>query len=128
MTSPKMTIRKTLLCVTVAAMMVPAVSFAADAPTGFTVKSTTNSYVKMSVSAYKDGDYERSANFSRRALEDGMSKSRRAIAFNNLCAAEAALGNMDAAAEACMSALELRPNLDIAEANQSALTVLLAER
>ncbi len=128
MTPLKMTIRKTVLSLAAAAMLAPAVAFAGDAPTDLTVKSTTNAYVKMSVRAFNEGRFEDSANYSRRALKDGMSKSRRAIAYNNLCAAEAAQGNMDAAAEACADALELRPGLEIAEANQSALTVLLAQK
>lgn len=121
-------IKKTFLTLAAAAMLAPAAAIAGDAPTGFTVKTVNNGYAKISVRAFQDGDFERSAAYSRRALEDGMSKTRRAIVYNNLCAAEAALGNMDAAAQACDKALEMRPGYDIAEANQSALTVLLAQK
>lgn len=121
-------IQKTILTIAAATLMAPALSFAADAPTGLAVKTTTNGYVKMSVKAYKAGEFERSAKLSKRALKDGMSKSRRAIALNNLCAAEAALGNMDAATEACDKSLELRPGFELAAANKSALTVLLAQK
>lgn len=126
MTSPL--IRKSLMTLAAAAMLVPATAMASDAPTGLSVKSTTNGYVKMSVKAYKTGDFERAAKLSKRALKDGMSKNRRAIAYSNLCAAEAALGNMDAATEACDKALNLRPGYEFATANKSALTVLLAQK
>lgn len=82
----------------------------------------------MSVKAFKKGEYERSAAFSKRALKDGLSKSRKAIAYANLCSAEAASGNMEAAAEACDASLELQPGFEIAEANRSALTTLLAAK
>ena len=125
MTSPL--IKKTLLSIAVATMLAPAAVFAADAPSGLSVKTTTDPFVKMSVSAFKKGEFQKSADYSRRALKSGMSKKRQAVAYNNLCAAEAALGNVEAAGEACASALELRPGYAVAEANQSALTVLLAE-
>lgn len=126
MTSPL--IRESLMTIAAAAMMIPTAALAADAPTGLTVKSTTNGIVKMSVKAFKKGDYERSARLSKKALKAGMSKNRRAIAYTNLCAAEAALGNMEAATEACDTALDLRPGYDFATANKSALTVLLAQK
>jgi len=126
MTSPL--IRKSLMTIAAAAMMLPTAAFAADAPSGLTVKSTTNGIVKMSVKAFNNGDYERSAKLSKQALKAGMSKNRRAIAYTNLCAAEAALGNMEAAGEACENALDLRPGYEFAVANKSALTVLLAEK
>lgn len=125
MTSPL--IKKTLLSIAAVTMIAPAAAFAADAPAGLAVKSTTDVYVKMSVSAYKKGEFQKSADYSRRALKSNMSKKRQAVAYSNLCAAEAALGNTEAAGEACSSALELRPGYELAEANQSALTILLAE-
>lgn len=125
MTSPL--IKKTVLSIAAISMIAPVTAFAADAPSGLTVKSTTDAYVKMSVSAFKKGDFQKSADYSRRALKSSMSKKRQAVAYSNLCAAEAALGNTDAAGEACAAALELRPGYKLAEANQSALTILLAE-
>ena len=128
MTSPKLNIRKSILAIATVAMLAPTTAFANDAASGLTVKSTSNAYVKMSVKAFNAGEFQSAADYSKRALKDGMSKSRRAIAYSNLCAAEAALGNDEAAAEACASALELRPGYELAEANQSALTVLFAEK
>ena len=126
--TPLKTVRKTLLTLAAATMIMPAMAMAGDAPSGLTVKSTTNGYIKMSVKAFNKGEFERSASLSKRALKDGLSKRRRAIALSNLCAAEAAMGNMDAAAEACGQSLELRPGYELAQANKSALTVLLAQK
>jgi len=126
--SPKITIRKTLLTLAAATFMVPGAAIAADAPTALTVKTTTNGYVKMSVKAFKKGEYARSIAYSNRALNDGLSKSRRAIVYNNLCAAHAAIDDMESAAQTCDMALELKPGFELAENNKTALTVLLAQK
>lgn len=126
LTSPS--IKKTLLTLVAAAMLAPAAAFAGDAPAGLTVKSTTDGFVKMSVKAFKKGEFQRSADLSRRALKQGISVKRQAVVYGNLCAAEAALGNMEAAGEACAASLEMRPGYAVAEANKSTLTVMLAEK
>ena len=110
--------------------MVPAVANAGDtapASNDFVVKSSTDAMIKLSVKAFNNGEYERSIAYSQRALDSGLSKSRKAVAQNNLCAANAVLGQMDEAAEACNAALELRPEFEPAQTNKAALTVLLAQ-
>ena len=51
-----------------------------------------------------------------------------AIAQSNLCAAYAAMGDMDDAKAACDAAIELRADYAPAIANKTALTVKLAEK
>jgi len=134
-TSAKTTFRKTLLTLAAVSMMapamVPSMAQAGDTTTNaphMAVKTTSNAYVKLGVKAYKNGEFDRSIAFHKRALNDGLSKSRRAIAQSNLCASYAAIGDMEAATEACDAALELKPGYELAVANKSALTVLLAQK
>jgi len=126
-----MTIRKTLLTLTIAAMMTPAMASATDitAPsTELTVQSTTDGMIKLGAKAFQKGEFERSLAYSKRAVKSGLSKKRKAIAQSNICAANAALGNMDAAREACDAALDLRPGYEPAQDNKAALTVMLAQK
>lgn len=84
----------------------------------FTMRKTTNTAVKFAVSAFNDGDYMRSALYSEKALEAGLSPKRRAVAYSNLCAALGAAGKLDAALEACDQALTLRPTMSEALNNR----------
>lgn len=126
-----MTIRKTLLTIAALSLMAPAVSASAtDASTAnvFTVKTTTDYRVKKAAKAFRKGEFERSIAYSNKALNAGLSSKRKAIAYTNICAAEASLGNMEAAAEACDSALNLRPDYAPAVSNKAALRVMLAQK
>ena len=88
-----------------------------DAPQ-YSVRKTSNVMVKMGVSAFNSGEYTRAADYSQKALKSGLSPARRAIAYNNLCAALGAQGDYAGAVEACDSALSLRPKLDDAVRNR----------
>ncbi|NNE58200.1 MAG: hypothetical protein HKN36_08850 [Hellea sp.] len=126
-----MIIRKTLMTLAAASMMVPALASAGEtAPQAgaFTVKTTTDYRVKEAVKSFKSGDFTRSIAYSQKAIEEGLSTKREAIAFSNLCAALAASGDMNAATEACDTALELRPDYAPAVDNKAALTVMLAQK
>ncbi len=126
-----MTIRKTLLTLAATSLMIPAFAFASDtAPNAnsFIVKSSADSMTRIAAKAYKKGDYARTVGYSKRALKAGLSTNRQAIAYNNICAAEAQLGDMIAASEACTKALELRPDFEPAKVNKAALTVMMAKK
>jgi len=130
MTTTKMTIRKTLLTLTAATLLLPAAALASDATPNhnLAVKTTTDYHVKQSAKSFKKGEFERSARYATKAINSSMSDKRKAIAFTNLCAANAAMGDMTAAKEACDEALVLRPGYAPAENNKAALTIMLAQK
>lgn len=122
-----------LLSLTAAVLTLPAVSaMAADVTpqtsASFVVKSSADSHIRSSARAFKRGNTEKSIRYSHLALKSGLSPKRAAIAHSNLCAAYAVLGDMEAASEACDTALELRPDYEPAITNSSALTVKLAQK
>ncbi len=128
-----LTPRKTLVALATLTLMSAGSAMAADVTTpaqsqGFEVATTTNGAVRLAVSEFKKGDYERSVAFSKMALKSSMSKRRAAIAQSNLCAAYGELGMMELAAEACDKALELRPGYEPAVTNRDALTIRLAQK
>ncbi len=126
-----MTLRKTLLSIAALSLMAPAITASATdaAPENvFTVKTTTDYRVKKAAKAFKKGEFERSIAYSNQALNAGLSRKRKAIAYSNICAAEASLGNMEAASKACDSALDLRPDYAPALSNKAALRVMLAQK
>ncbi len=94
----------------------------------FVVKSTTDGRIKLGVKAYKQGNYEKTVRMTRAALNTSLSPKRAAIAHSNLCAAYAKLDLLDEARQACVTALELRPNYAPAEANKASLTIRLAQK
>lgn len=108
----------------------PAVSaMAADAPASeFVVKSTTDGRIKLGVKAFKKGDFEKSASYSRQALNASLSRKKTAIAQSNLCAAYARLDMIEEAQTACSAALELRPDYAPAQSNNAALEIRLAQK
>ena len=79
-----------------------------DAPS-FAVHSAANTYIRGGYSAYERGEFKKSAVFSRRATAKGNKKSRRSIAYANLCAALGQQNKLVAALEACDSAIALDP-------------------
>lgn len=126
-----MTLQKTLLTITMIALLAPTTAMAsdiADNTANFVVKTTTDGNIKRSVKAFNQGEFERSIAYSKKALDSGLSKRRKAIAQSNLCAALAVTGNMDAANAACTDALALRPDYEPAQLNKSALTIMLAQK
>lgn len=122
-----------LLSLTAAVLALPAASaMAADVTpqtsASFVVKSSADSHIRSSARAFKRGDTEKSIRYSLRALKSGLSAQRAAIAHSNLCAAYAVLDDMENAAEACDTALKLRPDYKPALTNSAALTVRLAQK
>ena len=124
--------RKAVAMIATVTLMSAASAMAADttapAQTGFETASTTNGNVRLSVKAFKKGNFERSVAFSKAALKSNMSNRRAAIAQSNLCAAYGEMGELELAAEACDKALELRPDYQPAVANREALTIRLAQK
>ncbi|MDB2437147.1 hypothetical protein N9W89_00400 [Hellea sp.] len=119
----------TLAALAITTTLAPASAMATDAPTAsFVVKSTTDGRVKLGVKAFKRGDFERSVRWSKSALEGSLSSRKEAVAYSNLCAAYAKLGQMEEAQEACDSALELRANYAPAIVNKASLITRLAQK
>lgn len=91
-------------------MALPA--FASDMTSGATaashylVKSNSTRSVRSGVTAFRKGQFEKSAVFSRRALKQGLKKSRKSAAYGNLCAALAVQDQMQPALAACDRAIE----------------------
>ena len=111
----------------VAIMLAPAAFAGDNTNAAFSVERTSNPAVRVAVKAFKKGDYAKSVQFSQQALRSGLSKSRASVAQSNLCASHAMLGEMEKAAEACVAALDLKPENETALANSKALTVKLAQ-
>jgi len=112
-------------------MMTPAIASAGDAhpvSADLKVQTSTDYYVKKGAKAFNAGDFDAAIGYSNKALESGLSDKRQAIAYSNICAANAAMNQMDAAAKACETALELRPGYAPAETNKAALTIMLAQK
>ncbi len=85
---------------------------AAYAETGapsFAVQNTANSHTRMGYNAYARGDYAKAAVYSTKGTAKSFKKSRRSIAYANLCASLGQQNTLDAALEACDAAIELSP-------------------
>ncbi len=128
-----LTPRKAITAIATLTLMSAASAMAADVTTpaqsqNFEIATTTNGKVRLANSAYKDGNYKRSAAFLESALNSKMSKRRAAIAYSNLCASYGQMGELELATEACDTALELRPGYAPAETNREALTVKLVQK
>lgn len=89
--------------------------------------STSDGLVRASVKAFNAGKFEKSINFSKKALRANPSKRRMAITYSNLCAAYGAIGEMEKANQACKSALEMRPNYEPALVNYNIVNLHLAQ-
>ncbi len=87
---------------------VPAVSAETGTPS-FATQSAANANIRGGYNAYARGDYKDAVTFNKRATKKGLRKSRRSIAYANLCASYGQLGDLDAALEACNTAMELSP-------------------
>ena len=79
-----------------------------------TVRPTSDNYIKLSLTQYKQKDYEGCIASCQKALElDTIN----AIAYNNICSAYNAMKNWKAAARACEKALEINPKFERARNN-----------
>lgn len=119
MTSPKTIKTLTLgLAVSLAAIAFSPAAIASDATPVFASKSISNSKIRAGIQAFEKGDFTKAAFFQKTALKSGLSKSRKVAAYTNLCAAEAALGDLEAATSACATALQMAPDTWQAMNNQ----------
>jgi len=118
----------TFAALTLSVTLPTASAMANEAPAGnFNVTSTTDGLIKLGVKAFKRGDYPRAVKMNEQALRSSLSRRKLAIAQSNLCASYAKLEMMDKAQDACVAALELRPDYEPAQANKAALTIRLAQ-
>ncbi len=92
----------------------------ADTAPQFSVKSNATRAIGSAASAFEGGDFAKSATFSRYALKQGLKKSRKTVAYSNLCAALGAQGEYGAAIEACDSAIKIAPTNWQAYTNRAA--------
>jgi len=106
------------------ALVISSTVTAAETTPEFAIKSVSNGEIRAGVAAFKKGDYARAAFFQQSALKGSLSKSRKTAALANLCAAEGAQGNLEAAAMACDQALVLSPNSADALNNREVVTYL----
>lgn len=111
-----------------AAISTPSFADDANKHDGFVIATTADGNIRAGVNAFKQGDYSKAAAFQKEALKGSMRAKKAAIAQSNLCAALGAMGELDAAREACGTALSLRPGYAPAQTNQAALAVKLAAR
>lgn len=118
-----------------AALVIPASAMAgetAPAPTtiatDYQVQSSSNSLIKSGVKAFNKGDYAKSISLNKAVISIRPSRVKTAIAHSNLCASYAKLEKMKEAADACETALKIRPGLDVAKANQALLRTRLAQK
>ncbi len=120
------TIKLAAISLALTAFAAPAL--AADGAPQFSVQSTATRSIASSATAFNKGDYSKSAAYSRHALEQGLKKSRRTIAYSNLCAALGAQGQYDKALDACDSALKASPQNWQAFSNRAAVNWLAGDK
>jgi len=120
------TIQFAALALTLTAFAAPAL--AADNAPQFSVEKTATRSIASGATAFNKGDYSKSAAYSRYALKQGLKKSRRTVAYSNLCAALGADGRYDEALEACDSALKVSPQNWQAFSNRAAVNWLSGDK
>ncbi len=91
----------------------------------FTSESAADAYIRKGHAEYRKGHWEKSILYSNKAVKQGLSPQRKAIAYSNLCAAYGQIGKLKEARIACDKALEIRPNYEPALLNINALTARL---
>jgi Flp pilus assembly protein TadD len=84
-------------------------AFAETSAPGFAVQKAADAGIRAGYQAYARGDYKIAATITQKATAKGMKKSRRSIAYSNLCAALGQQGALVEAGEACDTALTLAP-------------------
>ncbi|MDA9121474.1 tetratricopeptide repeat protein, partial [Flavobacteriales bacterium] len=75
---------------------------------------TSDNYINLSLTQYKQKDYEACIASCKKALE---LNPKSAIAYNNICSSYSALKNWKAATIACKKALEINPEFERARNN-----------
>lgn len=90
----------------------------------FSVSSNATRSIGSAASAFNKGNFSKSVSFSRHALKQGLKKSRKTVAYSNLCAALGAQGEFGAALEACDSAIKIAPTNWEAYSNRAAVNWL----
>ena len=86
----------------------------------FSVSSNATRSIGSAASAFEKGNFSKSVSFSRHALKQGLKKSRKTVAYSNLCAALGAQGEYGEAIEACDSAIKIAPTNWQAYSNRAA--------
>ncbi len=120
------TMKLAALTLAVAGMTTSAL--AADSAPQFSVAKTATRTIASGASAFQKGDFQKSIAFSRYALKQGLKKSRKAVAYSNLCAALGAEGRYDEAVDACDSALKIAPQNWQAFSNRAAVNWLSGDK
>lgn len=115
----KKTLMVALAATAFTTVVIPASAIAKDS--AFTVKTTTNGKVRLGVSAFDKGDFEKSVRLNESALKSSLSPKKAAVAHSNICAAYAEMGDFTSARIACDAALTLRPGYEPAVSNLAAL-------
>ncbi|PHR91341.1 MAG: hypothetical protein COA69_12585 [Robiginitomaculum sp.] len=106
-------------------------AFAADmaeATPQFSVQSNATRSIRSGASAFEQGNFAKSVVFSKRALKEGLKKSRKTVAYSNLCAGLGAQGAYDDAREACDSALKIAPQNWQAFSNRAVVNWLSGDK
>ena len=116
-----------------AALIMPASAMAGEKAlttitADYQVKASSNGLINSGVKAFNKGNYAKSVSLNKAAISIRPSRMKTAIAQANLCASYAKLEEMEKAAEACDTALELRPGLEVAKSNQALLKARLAQK
>jgi len=88
---------------------IPAAQASAVIPQ-FAVQNAANSNIRGGYNAYSRGDYKIAKTFNARATASGIKKSRRSIAYSNLCATLGQLNSLAEALDACNLAVKMAPN------------------
>ncbi|VAV96897.1 hypothetical protein MNBD_ALPHA06-1283 [hydrothermal vent metagenome] len=127
MSSPK-TNTLTAIAMVLALGLGTAPAFAENGVPSFASHPTSNSSIRAGITAFEKGDYAKAAFFQKSALKSGLKKSRKLAAYSNLCAAEGAQGQLEAASKACDAALKLSPNAWTALNNQGVVQWLSGDK
>lgn len=109
-------------------MALSSTALAGDNVPQFSVIRTSTNTIAAGADAFKRGDLTKSESFSRHSLKSGLSKSRKAAAYNNLCAALGTKGDYASALEACDKAISLKPKKWQAYSNRAAVNLLKGEK
>jgi tetratricopeptide (TPR) repeat protein len=83
---------------------------AQDVGPAFVTHKVSNGKIRAGIAAFDKADYAKAAFFQKSALKSGLSRTRKVAAYTNLCAAEAARGQLEDAKTACDAALAISPN------------------
>ena len=90
----------------------------------FAVQTAADVYIRSGYSAYARGDWKKAVLFSKKSTAKGIKKSRRSIAYANLCAALAQQNKLADALTACEAAVEMGPTNWRALNNRGAVNLL----